>query len=575
MAAYYKVDVVLNSQAVSVGLPSPQSVRVTLPLVGPQGPVGPPGEQGPPGEVSGSLAWDNVTDKPTTFPPEAHTHQASEIVDFTAAVEAVSPPADWDTLANKPASFTPSAHGSSHHTGGADALAPNNISAAWAEVLSSQSIAGDTLLAAGRSRRISVGSASAVTANIDLPYENNQAGDVVTLVGAIIGPPFVSIYTIRRAAQLAGVNPIAYSTLATINAAGQAFTFVSDGTQTGWSLRAVDTHTHTASQVTDFNTAAAAAAPVQSVNGSTGTVTVAVPSASTATPQALGTAAAGTSDDYSRGDHVHAAPALNDLSNVSAATPSDNDVLVFDTATSTWVAEAAATVDLASPPAIGNTTPAAGSFTTLAANSGTITANAPLSITQTWNNAAVVFTALEISVTNTAASTASRLLFVTPDGGSQYFMVNRVGGIEVQRSSTTVNGISTNARVAAGAAVLAANHTVMDSNGFNLASNRSLLWSSTTSYGGSPDLRLERDAAATLGQRDGTNAQTFRLYNTFTSDTNFERLSIGWASNIVSIKPEAGGSGGAVRELHISGLPTSNPGPGILWDDGGTVKVGT
>jgi hypothetical protein len=63
MAAYYKVDVVLNSQAVQVGLPSPQSVRVTLPNRGPQGlqgiqgevgpvgPVGPQGEQGIQGEV--------------------------------------------------------------------------------------------------------------------------------------------------------------------------------------------------------------------------------------------------------------------------------------------------------------------------------------------------------------------------------------------------------------------------------------------------------------------------------------------------------------------------------------------
>jgi hypothetical protein len=67
-----------------------------------------------------------------------------------------------------------------------------------------------------------------------------------------------------------------------------------------------------------------------------------IPDPSSATPQALGTAAAGTSDDYSRADHVHGAPALNDLSNVSAATPNDNDVLVYDNATSTWVAEAPA-----------------------------------------------------------------------------------------------------------------------------------------------------------------------------------------------------------------------------------------
>lgn len=49
-------------------------------------------------------------------------------------------------------------------------------------------------------------------------------------------------------------------------------------------------------------------APVTSVNGSTGAVTVAVPSASSATPKALGTAAAGSSTDYSRADHVHAKP---------------------------------------------------------------------------------------------------------------------------------------------------------------------------------------------------------------------------------------------------------------------------
>lgn len=49
-------------------------------------------------------------------------------------------------------------------------------------------------------------------------------------------------------------------------------------------------------------------APVTSVNGQTGAVTVSVPSASSATPQALGTAAAGTSGDFSRADHVHAKP---------------------------------------------------------------------------------------------------------------------------------------------------------------------------------------------------------------------------------------------------------------------------
>ena len=49
-------------------------------------------------------------------------------------------------------------------------------------------------------------------------------------------------------------------------------------------------------------------APVTSVNGQTGDVTVSVPAASSATPQDLGTAAAGSSADFSRADHVHKKP---------------------------------------------------------------------------------------------------------------------------------------------------------------------------------------------------------------------------------------------------------------------------
>ena len=46
---------------------------------------------------------------------------------------------------------------------------------------------------------------------------------------------------------------------------------------------------------------------------------VSVPSASSATPQALGTAAAGSSSDYSRADHVHAKPSASDVGAVAVA----------------------------------------------------------------------------------------------------------------------------------------------------------------------------------------------------------------------------------------------------------------
>jgi hypothetical protein len=253
MAAYYKVDVVLNSQAVQVGLPSPQSVRVTLPLVGPQGPQGPAGPKGDPGEVSGSIAYENITNLPETFPPSSHTHTADQIVDFTSAVEAVSPPADWNTLANKPSTFPPSSHG---HV----AADVSDFSTAAAAAAPVQSVAGKT--------------------------------GTVTLAKADVG-------------------------LSNVDNTSDLSKPISTATQTALDGKAASSHTHTASQVTDFTTAAAAAAPVQSVNGNTGTVTVAVPSASTTTPSALGVAAAGTASEFSRGDHVHAMPSASDVGAVS------------------------------------------------------------------------------------------------------------------------------------------------------------------------------------------------------------------------------------------------------------------
>jgi hypothetical protein len=143
------------------------------------------------------------------------------------------------------------AHAASHHTGGTDVIAPNNIGAAWAQVASTQGITGDTVLTAGRNLRIGVGSTSTITANITLPFSGNQAGDTITLVGVGLGPPFSSTYTIRLAGAFEeGGNPVGYANLATINALGQSFTFVSDGSASGWSLRSVDIHTHAAADIT-------------------------------------------------------------------------------------------------------------------------------------------------------------------------------------------------------------------------------------------------------------------------------------------------------------------------------------
>ena len=94
--------------------------------------------------------------------------------------------------------------------------------------------------------------------------------------------------------------------------------------------------------------------------------------------------------------------------------------------------------------------------------------------------------------------------------------------------------------------------------GFNISSEHSLNWNDGTNVAtANADLRLFRDAANTLAQRNGTAAQTSRIYNTYTSATNFERLNIRWDSNQAIIDTEAGSGGGTLRGLRIGSATTS------------------
>jgi hypothetical protein len=97
--------------------------------------------------------------------------------------------------------------------------------------------------------------------------------------------------------------------------------------------------------------------------------------------------------------------------------------------------------------------------------------------------------------------------------------------------------------------------------GFRLRSSGALSWSATTNLN-SLDLSILRDAANTLAQRNGTNAQTFRLYNTFTDASNYERGFLRWSSDVFEVGPEAAGTGTArpmritAATLKLPNLPT-------------------
>ena len=163
-----------------------------------------------------------------------------------------------------------------------------------------------------------------------------------------------------------------------------------------------------------------------------------------------------------------------------------------------------ASVDLASPSAIGSTTPNTGAFTSLTVKASTGLSDRSIAGSGTTSGFSIESSNAYILTTNQYAARLSR-----------------GGDLGVTIRSDSAFGITSGAADA------------------------------------TPDTILRRDGADTFAQRRSTNAQTFRLYNTFTSSTNFERLNFRWASNEFILDAEAGSAGGTLRGIKIGSAITS------------------
>jgi hypothetical protein len=82
-------------------------------------------------------------------------------------------------------------------------------------------------------------------------------------------------------------------------------------------------------------------------------------------------------------------------------------------------------------------------------------------------------------------------------------------------------------------------------------------WGNSTNVG----VFLARDAANTLAQRNGTNAQTTRVYGTYTNDSNYVRAALSSTSTAVTLAAETAGTGADDIPLNLTAAGT------------GTVKV--
>jgi hypothetical protein len=175
-------------------------------------------------------------------------------------------------------------------------------------------------------------------------------------------------------------------------------------------------------------------------------------------------------------------------------------------------------------------------------------------LADTWNDGATTFKGIGLNVTDSASAAAS-LLMDLQVGGVSLFSVSKSG--ELKKGSVTLLSYGVvdaftvevpNSAFRAGGAV----QKICVTNDGVLLNTLGFSASSTPSRTTTPDLLLTRDAANTLAQRRGVNAQAFNLYNTYTDASNYERGFMRFSTSRLQFGSEAAGTG-SQKDVDIQG----------------------
>lgn len=175
-------------------------------------------------------------------------------------------------------------------------------------------------------------------------------------------------------------------------------------------------------------------------------------------------------------------------------------------------------------------------------------------LTDLWSDAGTVFVAIEMDVTDTASDAASLLIDLKVGGASQ-FTVAKDGGVLAKAGSHLVPGYSFQGNANDGFGLAAGSQIygiiggvpqlgVIGGGQVRLVD---LGFSSGNASNGARAV-VTSDASNVLAQRSGANAQTFRVYGTFTDLSNYERISYGNGGVTV----ESAGTGAADIDLALT-----------------------
>ena len=174
---------------------------------------------------------------------------------------------------------------------------------------------------------------------------------------------------------------------------------------------------------------------------------------------------------------------------------------------------------------------------------GTITDVAPqINGSVTWNDAADTMIGWKLNVTNTASAAASLL-----------------GQIQLGGNNFQTWGLTTHSWYNSSGSIRVA--LLHDSNTPTITFTQSTGLTSVlsplqltffTAAGATNPVIITGDAANTLAQRNSGTPQTFRVYNTYTDASNYERGSLAWAANVFYVGTSAAGSG-TMRVMRLTG----------------------
>lgn len=218
-----------------------------------------------------------------------------------------------------------------------------------------------------------------------------------------------------------------------------------------------------------------------------------------------------------------------------------------------------------------------------------------LDISGTWNTSGTP-TLIKANVTDTASNAASRLLDLQV-GGVSFFAIRKDGSIGLGNGHAMTasivgihggNGGSIHVGAPSGNVYLGITNVFggtmlvgLGAGGAKLGSGSVYSWSSDSTSYGAADVILARDAANTLALRNGVNAQAFRVYNTYTDASNYERgfirYSTGSGVAALDIGTEQAGTGTArplqfvVQGAYILKLGTNGH---LLWNTDNTYDIG-